>query len=147
MRTITAVDPSASGVKATIDVTADTTVADTLVVTWDATSNTNSDYRVAVQLAPASLNGQTFWFVAAGGTPADPGANTREWTLEAPVPGSPVTWTTINTDGSAGVAAAITHSELAAATMVRVESVQGTPSDTNQWKPSAAVAVTAAGGS
>ena len=147
VRTVTAVDPSASNVKATIDVTADTTVADTLVVTWDATSNATSDYRIAVQLAPASLNGQTFWFVAAGGTPADPGANTREWTLEGPAPGSPVTWTTINADGSAGVAAAITHSELAAATMVRVESVQGTPSDTNQWKASAAVAVTAAGGS
>ena len=102
VQTVAAVDPSASNVKARIGVTADTTVADTIVVTWDATSNTSSDYRVAVQLAPASLNGQTFWFVAAGGTPADPGANDRMWTLETPAPDSPVTWTTINADGTTG---------------------------------------------
>ena len=142
VRTITAVDPSASNVKARIGVTADTTVADTIVVTWDATSNATSDYRVAVQLAPANLGGQTFWFLAAGGAPADPGANTRMWMLETPAPGSPVTWTIINDDGTTGATASITSAELSAATMVRVESVQGTPSDTNQWKASAAVAVT-----
>ena len=142
VRTIAAVDPSASNVKARIGVTADTTVADTIVVTWDATSNSSSDYRVAVQLAPASLNGQTFWFVAAGGTPADPGADDREWTLETPAPGSPVTWNIARADGTNGTAAVITSAELSAATMVRVESVQGTASEDNPWKASAAAAVT-----
>ena len=143
VRTITAVDPSASNVKATMDAVADSTVADTLVVTWDATSNTNSDYRIAVQLAPASLGGQTQWFIAAG----DPTANTRSVTLEGPVFGTPVNWTIVLADGSSGATAAITEEDFEAATAVRVESIQGTPSDTNTWKPSAAAAVTAAGGS
>ena len=144
VRTVTAVDPSASNVKARIGVTADTLVADTLVVTWDATSNNNSDYRIAVQLAPADLGGQTFWFLATGGEPSNPGANTRAWTLETPAPGldNRVTWTIINDDGTIGTTARITSAELSAATMVRVESVQGTPSDDNPWKASAAVAVT-----
>ena len=134
--TLAAVDPSVSNVKAVLDVTTDTLVADTFTVTWDATSNDRSQYRVTVQLAPASFGGDTHWFVAAGGAP-DPVANsTREWELQ--IAAGNVTWATV--DGASGP---ITPAELRAATMVRVESVQGTVSTTNPWKPSTAVAPTA----
>ena len=145
--TVNAIDPSASNVKATIDITADTTVADTLAVTWDATSFTGSDYRIAVQLAPASLGGQTFWFIAEGGDPADPGNQTRSWTLGADPAAGNVTWTIVNDDGTTGAEAAITPAEISAATMVRVESLQGTfDADDNPWTASAPAAVTAANG-
>ena len=141
--TLAAVDPSVSNVKAVLDVTTDTTVADTFTVTWDATSNDRSEYRITVQVTAASIgNGAPTWFVAAGGTPAAIASSTREWELQiagGTDPAGNVSWATVG--GATGIA--ITPAELRAATMVRVESRQGATAD---WK-AVAVSVTAAGGS
>ncbi|MDE0073701.1 MAG: carboxypeptidase regulatory-like domain-containing protein [Gammaproteobacteria bacterium] len=140
--TLAAVDPSVSGVAAALDVTADTTVADTFTVTWDATTNDRSEFRITVQLAPASLNGQTFWFVAEGGAPAALTSSTREWELEiagGTAPAGNVAWDVAVTGGAADVP--ITAAELRAATMVRVESRQGATGD---WM---SVAASVTGGS
>ncbi|MCY3705851.1 MAG: hypothetical protein OXH08_10150, partial [Gammaproteobacteria bacterium] len=135
--TLAAVDPSVSDVMARLAVT-DTTVNDTMAVTWDATSNARSAFRVVVQLAPASLGGTTLWFVAEGGSTVD--ANARSWTLDF-VHRATVNWDVAVNGGAVDVA--ITTAELRAATMVRVESLQGTfDADDNPWKPSAEVAVT-----
>ncbi len=137
--TVVAVDPSVTGVKATLDVTADTLVVDTLTVSWDATTNDRSALRIAFQLAPASLQGNTVWVIA----DASLTSNSRRWTLELAHRADVTTWDVAG--GQENIT--ITTAEIRAATAVRVESVQGTVSATNPWKPSAEVAVTAAGGS
>ena len=139
--TVAAVDPSVSGVTAVLDVTADTTVVDTLTVSWDATSNAQSQYRVVVQVAPASLQGNSVWVVAEGGSTIN--NNSREWTLEIAHRANITTWDVVG--GEADIT--ITTFEIRAATAVRVESLQGTfDADDNPWKASAAVSVTAANG-
>ena len=129
--TLMAVDPSVSGVTAALDVTADTNVADTFTVAWDATTNDRSEFRVTVQLAPASLGGETtLWFVAEGGTPATLVSSTRQWELEiagGTAAADNVAWNVALSGGQTDVI--ITAAELRAATMVRVESRQGATGD------------------
>ena len=134
--TVAAIDPSATGVKAVFDVTADTTVADTLTVTWNAKTNENSDFRVLVQVAPASLGGSSLWFVVDEGTPADIGNNDRSWTRDF-AHRTTVAWDVAVENGATDVT--ITTAELRAATRARVESRQG---DSGEWKASTAVSVT-----
>ena len=129
-----AVDPSASGVKAALGVTADTLVADTLTVTWNATTNDESNFRVLVQVAPASVGGSSLWFVVAG---VDLTSISRELKLEFGVDNAGVSWNVAVENGATGVA--ITAAELGAATRARVESRQGNSGD---WKASTAVSVT-----
>ena len=135
--TVGAVDPMASAVTATMDVTTDTTVADTLAVTWKAVTNTNSDFRVVVQVTAASLGGNTVWLVA-DGTPADPDGNTRSWMVAFGENNANVaTWDVAAENGPADVT--LTTAEIQAATMLRVDSRQ---SATAEWKAGTAVAIT-----
>ena len=133
--TLSKADPSVSNVKAALDVTADTTVVDTLTVSWDATTNARSAFRIAVQVAPASLQGNTVWVIADATLTSD----SRRWTLELAHRAEISTWDVAG--GEADIT--LTTAEIRAATMVRVESLQGAfDADDNPWKPSAAVAVT-----
>ncbi len=142
--TVGAVDPTTSGVKATMDVTTDTTEADTIAVTWGATTNGNSDFRIAVQVTVASLQGSSVWVTPSVGTPTNPDNTTRAWTYAFGVNNADIdTGWTIALPGGTGAAVVITTAELQAATMARVDSSQGTVSATNPWKAGAAVAVTA----
>ncbi len=136
--TVGAVDPTTSGVKASMDVTADTTVADTIAVTWSATTNTSSDFRVAVQVTLASLQGSTVWVT----TGTDPGNTARAWTTSFGENNADITGWTVALPGGNGAAVTITTAEMQAATMVRVDSRQGAVSATNPWTAGTAVEIT-----
>ena len=141
---VAAVDASAKGVKATMDVTADTAVVDELSITWGATTNDRSDFRIAVQVTVASLGGATVWLVADGiGAPTDPSNNTRAWTYTFGDNNANIT-TGWSVDAENGASPTITTAEMQAATMVRVDSRQGTD---GEWQAGTATAVTAANGS
>jgi hypothetical protein len=120
---VAAINPSASSVTAALEVTADTTVADTLTVTWKAKTNANSEFRILLQTEVAGLTGLQ-WFVVAGGTPSALANTSREWTLDFN-DGTNVTWATVG--GTAGVT--VTPANLRAAKMIRVDSRQGATGD------------------
>ena len=132
---VAAIDPSASGVTAALDVTADTTVADTLTVTWKATTNTASEFRILLQTTVPSLTGPQ-WFLVAAGTPATLTSISREWELEidgGTLAAGNVTWSTEG--GATGVT--VTQDNLRAATMIRVDSRQGSSGDFTKGTPTA----------
>ncbi len=140
---VAAVDASAKGVKATLDVTTDTTVADTIAVTWGATTNGRSDFRIAVQVTVASLGGSTVWLVADDiGAPTNPDNNTRAWTYFFGANNANITtgWDVAAENGPTDVT--VTTAELQAATMLRVDLRQGTET-TDVWKAGTPVAITA----
>ncbi len=141
---VAAVDAAATGTMAVMDVTTDTTVTDTISITWGATTNDRSDFRVAVQVTVASLQGSTVWVTPSVGTPTDPTNSTRAWTYDFGENNADITtgWT-IALPGGNGATVVITTAELQAASMARVDSSQGTVSADNPWKAGTAVAVTA----
>ena len=117
--------------------TADTTVADTLDVSWNATTNSSSAFRIAIQVAPATLGGNATWFIAEGGTPSTSSfdSNTRSWRLSVrgAAETTDVSWDVAAAGGATGIT--ITQKELAAATAVRVESRQGNTGDFTAGTP------------
>ncbi len=126
--TVGAVDPSTSGVTASRAATADTTVADTLTVTWDADSNTSSEFRIMVEVASENT-GSTLWLVASGGEPATIASTTRSWSLEW-IHDFTASWNTVG-----GTAIAITDVELNKPFRVRVDSRQGSAGDFTEGTP------------
>ncbi len=125
--TVAAVDPSAGDVEAGRS----ETNADTIMVSWDATTNGDSKFRIVAQLSDG------IWYVA----DPDPtgGSNARAWTFDAGGDGQ-VSWTSVDGSSTKNTVKA----ELAKAFSIAVESVQGTQNDeTNPWKRSAVVDVTA----
>ena len=124
---VDAVDPMVSGVTAGRD----TANADSITVTWKATTNNNSAFRILVQFSDG------VWYVAGNGTMLN--NNSREWVLNAASDLKVAdSWTSVDGTGTKQAQA-----ELAKAFMVKVQSVQGTVSETNPWKDSDAVSVAA----
>ena len=109
------IDPTASGVTAGRG--ADN---DSLFVQWKATTNTNSQQRVLVEVTAAAV-GATVW-VSVGFITAD----ARRWVDAA----GDKTWTTLG-----GTSVAITAAELEKAIRVRVDSRQGATGDWTEGTP------------
>ena len=127
--TVDAIDPTADDVAARRNVDAE---PDSLVVTWTADGNTNSEWRVVV-----SFDSGTTWYVLNDATGAG-----GSWGAEVDnIVGT--TPTTATNDGSAGTAkaAAVTAAEVDGALMFRVDARQGAVGEDNQWKvgPTASV--------
>ena len=140
--TVGAVDPSASGVAARRQAaaTSDEAAADGnfIQASWTALTNANSDFRVVAQVQSASYGGAMVWVVLATATATDRAV------VSADI-GSDLT-TTVALPAGAGGAITVTEAELAAAIMIAVESVQGTPDATEdgpKWKRSPAVELAA----
>ena len=144
--TVGAVDPMASNVKAALVVTKDTTVADTINVTWNAVTNTRSDFRILVRTVAADGGGTARWYRAVAEDAADLTDTARSGQVVIPngTGATDFTWNAVNPDGSlSDNTITVTPAEALKATMVRVQSLQGTfDADDNPWKDSAAVAVT-----
>ena len=122
--TVDEIDPSASGVAAVRD-------DDDIEVSWNAVTNGNSQFRILVEVDAASA-GNTLWLVAAGGTPATLGSETRAWTLPV-ADGFTATWSTLG-----GVPVPITEADLNKAIKVRVDARQegvdeGEDGSTDTW--------------
>ena len=143
--TVTAVDPSASGV-ATRRVAAagDTTAAaggNFIRATWSAVTNDNSDFRVVAQVTSANAGGGTFWVVLAGpttGTGLERALESAEigddYSVDLPVA----------LPSGTGNSVTVTAAALRAAISIAVESVQGTAGtgeDDPKWQRSAAVSL------
>ena len=128
--TITAVDPSASGVAARRQAAADSEEADStgnfVQASWSAVTNANSDFRVVAQVTAASLGGQTVWVVLAGPTTA---SGEERQLASADISGI-TTLPAALPSGAGGTTVTVTEEELAAALMIAVEWVQGTPDAT-----------------
>ena len=125
---VPAVDPMASGVTAGRD----TANADSITVTWDATTNDDSNFRIVVQFSDG------VWYVAGNqGTMLD--NNSREWVLNAASDLKAAdAWTSVDGTGTKQAQA-----ELAKAFNVSVQWVQGTVTDDNPWMGTDPVAVAA----
>ena len=70
---VDAIDPLASGVTAVRD-------GDKIEVSWKATTDTESEFRILVEVNAASV-GATVWLIASGGEPANFVSTTRGWSL------------------------------------------------------------------
>ena len=137
--TVAAVDPSASGVTAARD----TANADQITVSWDATTNDRSNFRIVVQFSDG------VWYVASEDGRTDGGENigselkihsVREWTLSGPV-GDKISLTSRD-----GTGTKVALAELAKEFKIAVESVQGdaTADDgDNPWQRSNVVTIEA----
>ena len=135
--TVAAIDPSASGVTATRGATDADPPVDTLGVSWSAVTNTNSTFRVVIQVSASGVGNANVWFVASGATAL--GSDVRGWRLELPAAGTPVSWTSVD-----GTAVNVTRADLEKALTVGVESLQGTfDADDNPWTRSTTVSVAA----
>jgi hypothetical protein len=135
--TVAAIAPTASSVAARRSV-ADAT-ADSLVVSWDNTTNSNTAQRVAIRVDLGSLGQQ--WLVGANGDPGTVDSNTRSWTLTIGETFSQ-DWSTL--DGAQTLT--VTAADLLKAVMVRVEARQGDEVDDDDepvWRGSSAVSVDA----
>ena len=133
-------------------VTADTTVADTLKVAWDATTGGESDFRVLIQVTTTSAGTQ--WFVH------EATANDRSWNLDYHThTGNRYSqlWRVWNGAADANVddndQLTVTAADLNKGVTVAVEWLQGTLSNTpddpdthNVWKRSDATSVPAVAG-
>ena len=144
--TIAAIDPSATGVAARRQAAADSEEADStgnfIQASWTAVTNDNSDFRVVVQVTPASLGGSnTVWLVLVGDAATDIAATDRTASREIADTFSQ----TLNValPGGDGSDVTVTAADLNKAISVAVESRQGAISDDNQWTRSAAVSVAA----
>ena len=141
--TVGAVDPMASNVKAALVVTSDTTAAsgaDTINVTWNAVTNTRSDFRILVRTVAADGGGGARWYRAVTEDNLTDTARSGQVVI---VPGTNFTWNAVNADGSlSSGTVVVTPAEALKATMVRVQSLQGTASDDNPWKNSADASIT-----
>ena len=134
--TVTAVDPSASGVSARRQAATDSDKADAsgnfIRASWSAVTNTNSDFRVVAQVTAASLGGNTVWVVLAEADANDRAAVSEEIsTINSLAVALP--------SGVTTQAVSVTEKELAAAIRIAVESVQGTADATEKgpkWKRS-----------
>ena len=121
--TVDGIDPTARGVAARRQAAADSDegAADGnfIAVSWSADSDDNSQFRVVVEMAVASLGGSTVSLVADGGIfdPTDPG-DARSWSLEV-ADGLTATWTVVG-----GAAIGVTAADLNAAISVRVDARQ-----------------------
>ena len=141
--TVTAVDPSASGVTAVRGVTDADPPVDTLGVSWSAVTNGQSTFRVVIELAHSGV-GQTVWLVAPTdgtvGSAIAADGTTRTWRLAIPAADAAAAagWTYV---AGGGAAPDVSRADLLKALTVAVESVQGAVSDDNPWKRSAAVSV------
>ncbi|MCY4574778.1 MAG: carboxypeptidase regulatory-like domain-containing protein, partial [Gemmatimonadetes bacterium] len=129
--TVDAIDPTADDVAARRNVDAE---PDSLVVTWTAEGNTNSQWRVVV-----SFDSGTTWYVL-----NDAAGSGESWgaTVDNIVGTTPSTATN---DGTAGTAktAAVTAAEVDGALMFRVDARQGTATADNPWKVGPTVSVDA----
>ena len=135
--TVAAIDPSASGVTAARGATDADPPVDTLGVSWSAVTNTNSTFRVVIQVSASNLGDANVWFVASGATAI--ANDVREWRLEMPAADTPVSWTSVD-----GTAVNVTRADLEKALTVAVESLQGTfDADDNPWTRSTTVSVAA----
>ena len=128
MITVGAVDPTASNVAARRGATADTTVADTLTVTWNAVTNGSSEFRILVEVDSEAV-GNTVWLVVAAGDPTTIEDTTRSWKLEW-IHDFAATWNTVG-----GTTVAITDVELNKPFRVRVDSRQGSTGDFTEGTP------------
>ena len=142
---VAAIDPSASGVSARRQAAATDTVAaatgDYIQASWSATTNTASDFRVVVEVKPATLGGSTsVWVVLVA---PDAIGSTDRATVSAEIGDDySVALATALPSGDVTTTVTVTAAELRAAIKVAVESVQGTADATDEgpkWKRSAAV--------
>ena len=133
MATVTAVDPTVSGVMVRRQAAADSEEADStgnfVRASWSAVTNGNSDFRVVARVTAASLGGDMVWVVLAGPTTAD---GTERALVSASIDG--ITTLPAAIPGGTGTTVTVTEAELAAALMIAVESVQGT-ADATEDRP------------
>ena len=116
--TVDAVDPTVTGtitaVRGVRD--PDDTPVDTLGVSWAATTNAMSRFRVLIEVSASNLGDASVWFVASGATQLD---NERAWNLDIPAADASVTWSSL-----AGTEVIITRADLLKGLRVRVDARQ-----------------------
>ncbi len=141
--TVAAVDPSATGVMARRQAAADSdegaATGNFIQASWSAVTNDNSDFRMVVEVTPASV-GSTVWVVLVESTANDRAAVSAEIedTYSQSLP--------VALPSGTGASVTVTAAELRAAIKVAIESVQGTADTTEdgpKWTRSDPVSVVA----
>ena len=137
--TVEAVDPSAEDVSARRQAATDSdepsASGNFIQASWTAVTNANSDFRVVAQVDAAAFGG-TVWIVLVAPTT---GTGTERALVSADITGGIASASIATPSGAGGGTGAVTEEELAAAIKIAIESVQGDPSATNEWKRSAEV--------
>ena len=114
------VDPRAEDVKATRGV--DAASADTIGVTWNATTTTSTEQRVVIQVQIS--DSRTEWLLP-GGTITPGTAPAFSWELDIPAEGTDLTWNLADGNGTITV----TRAALLKALSIRVDSRHGSTGD------------------
>ena len=132
--TVSAVDPTAGSVVARRSAQG----ADSLVVAWSATTNSDSEQRLVLRVSASALGGANVWLETSGIT-LD--SNSRTWssTISA---AAGLSWTVATDDGTAGQSVTVTTADLLKAIVVRVDARQGSSGD---YSSGAAATVAAKG--
>ena len=134
---VTEVDPSATGVTARRQAAADSDEADAggdfIQASWSAMTNSNSDFRMIVEVTPASV-GNTVWVVLQGTIDA-----TDRSAVSAAIDNNYSGSLPVALESGEGSSVTVTAADLRKAINVAIESVQGTADDTKdgpKWKRS-----------
>ena len=128
--TVAAIDPSAGSVSARRQAAADSDEADAggnfIQASWSAVTNGNSDFRMVVQVTPASL-GSTVWVVLQGTIDA-----TARSAVSAEIVDDYSVSLPVALPSGEGSSVTVTAADLRKLINVAIESVQGTADDTDE---------------
>ena len=144
--TVSAIDPTASGVTAERGVDEDD--LETLDVAWTATTNVNSAHRVVIEVDHSGI-GAKVWLIAPtsnAGSRIEVNGTTRDWVLTLPAaPDADAVDPPVSgwTYAVGGTAPDVPRADLLKALNVAVESLQGTEAADNPWTRSDEVTVPA----